>query len=149
VSDPRISTLENHEAVFKFETIIPIQTINRFTEGAATSDIVTFEDEEVRLSLRVTPRDIEPKVEDIIGFNGPPENKKPITSSRSIRTRITIADGETVALGGLLKENDIETVKTVPLFGSIPLLGRLLFTHTSKTTTTTDLTILITPHILD
>jgi len=158
VSDPKVTTLENHTAEFKFETIIPIQTINRFTEGSATSDIVTFEDEEVGLSLTVTPRineegritlDIHPTVEDIIGFNGPPDNQKPITSSRSIHTTVTVNDGETVALGGLIKESDIEDVNKVPLLGSIPLLGKLLFTSKSTEKQSTDLIILITPHILD
>lgn len=158
VSDPRVTTLENHEAVFTFQTIIPIQTINRFTEGSATSDIVTFEDEKVGLSLSVTPRinekgritmDIFQVVEDIIGFSGPPNNQKPITSSRSVNTRVTVGDGETVALGGLLKEDDIEQVNRVPLLGRIPILGSLLFTSKSTTKTTTDLIIMITPHILD
>jgi type IV pilus assembly protein PilQ len=157
VSDPRITTLENHEATFKFETIIPIQTINRFTEGAATSDIVTFEDEEVGISLRVLPRinegstitmDVEPRVEDIIGYTGPTDNQKPITASRSISARITVNDGETVALGGLLKENEIENVQRVPLLGHIPLLGSWLFSSKSAEKSSTDLLILITPHIL-
>jgi type IV pilus secretin PilQ/predicted competence protein len=157
VSDPRITTLENHEAEFKFETIIPIQTVNRFTEGAATSDIVTFEDKEVGISLKVTPRinengqvtmDVAPKVEDIIGYAGSTENQKPITASRSIQTRITVADGETVALGGLIKENNIETIQRVPLLGHIPIIGRLLFSSKKMEKTSTDLTILITPHIL-
>jgi len=144
LSDPHITTLENHEAEIKVETIVPIATINRFTEG-------------VGISLKVTPRitgdrkitmDVFPKVEDIIGFSGPPENQKPITTSRSIRTRITVADGETVALGGLLKENEIVQEQKLPLLGSIPLLGKLLFTNKSKEKTTTDLIILITPHIV-
>jgi len=158
LSDPRITTIENHQAQFEFQTVIPIQTINRFTEGSATSDIVTFEDEKVGISLIVTPRinegntitlDVEPTVEDIIGFTGPPDNQKPITASRSIKTRITVKDGETVALGGLLKEDEIITIKKLPILGSIPLLGSLLFSHKSVEKTTTDLVIMITPHILD
>jgi type IV pilus secretin PilQ/predicted competence protein len=157
ISDPRITTLENHEAEFKFETIIPIQTINRFTEGSATSDIVTFEDKAVGISLKVTPRinengqitmDVAPKVEDIIGYTGPTNNQKPITASRSIQTRITVADGESVALGGLIKENNIETIQRVPVLGHIPLIGRLLFSNKKVEKTSTDLLILITPHIL-
>jgi len=157
ISDPRITTLENHEAEFKFSTIIPIQTINRFTEGAATSDIVTFEDEEVGISLKVLPRineeglvtlQVMPKVEDIIGYTGPKDNQKPITASRSITTRITVKDGETVALGGLLKEIESETIQRVPILGRIPLLGKLLFTSKSTEKSTSDLVILITPHIL-
>jgi len=157
ISDPHITTLENHEAEIKIQTIVPIATINRFTEGAATQDIVTFQDQEVGISLKVTPRitgdgkitmDVFPKVEDIIGYTGPPENQKPITTSRSIRTRITVADGETAALGGLLKEDEIVQEQRVPLLGSIPLIGKLLFTNKSKEKTTTDLIILITPHIM-
>jgi type IV pilus assembly protein PilQ len=158
VSDPRISTLENHEAEIRIETVIPIQTINRFTEGAATSDIVTFQDEEVGIVLKVTPRinepgtitlDVHPQVEEIIGFSGPPDNQKPITSERSVQTTITVKDGETAAIGGLLKEDELTTVNRVPVLGHIPLIGSLLFSNKSVEHTTTDLIILITPHILD
>lgn len=157
ISDPRVTTLENHEAEISIVTIIPIQTINRFTEGASTSDIVTFQDEEVGISLRVTPRlngngritlDVFPKVEDIIGYVGTSDNRKPITSSRSVRTRISVDDGETLVLGGLLKEDEIENQTRVPLLGHIPLLGKLLFTNTSIDKSTSDLIIMITPHIL-
>jgi len=157
VSDPHLTTLENHEAEISIETIIPIATINRFTEAAATQDIVTFQDEEVGISLKVTPRinengkitlDVYPQVQEIIGFSGPQDNQKPITSSRSIRTRITVEDGETAALGGLLKESDIENITRVPFLGHIPIIGSLLFTNRSTEKSTTDLIILITPKIL-
>jgi type IV pilus secretin PilQ/predicted competence protein len=157
ISDPHITTLENHEAEIKVETIIPIPTVNRFTEGAAVEDILTFQDEEVGISLKVTPRvvgdgritlDVLPVVEDIVGMAGPLDNQKPITSHRSIQTTITVTDGETAALGGLLKEDVIKQQQKVPLLGSIPLLGRLLFTNSSDEKTTTDLIILITPHIM-
>jgi type IV pilus secretin PilQ/predicted competence protein len=157
VSDPRVSTVENHEAEIKIQTVVPIQTINRFTEGSSVSDIVTFQDEEIGIQLRVTPRineggtitlDVYPRVEDIIGFSGPSDNQKPITSERSIRTTITVEEGETAALGGLLKEDEIETKTRVPLLGHIPIIGDLLFTHHSKEKSTSDLIILITPTII-
>jgi type IV pilus secretin PilQ/predicted competence protein len=158
VSDPRITTLENHEAVFKFQTIIPIQTINRFTEGSSTSDIVTFQDEEIGISLRVVPRineggtltlEVEPTVEDILAYAGTGDNKKPIKASRTIHTTITVNDGESVALGGLLKETEIENIQRVPILGHIPLIGSWLFSSKSKEKSSTDLLILITPHILE
>jgi type IV pilus secretin PilQ/predicted competence protein len=157
ISDPKIATAENHEAEIKVATVIPIQTINRFTEAAATQDIVTFQDFEVGISLRVIPRingdgnitlDVEPVVEDIIGYSGPPGNQKPITAERSIRTRITVKDGETAALGGLLKEDDITRTQRVPILGHIPLLGKALFSNTRKEKSTSDLLILITPHVV-
>ncbi|MEE8405463.1 MAG: type II secretion system protein GspD, partial [candidate division Zixibacteria bacterium] len=70
-------------------------------------------------------------------------------SSRSIRTRVTVKSGETLALGGLLSETEIETERKVPFLGSIPLLGKWLFTHKSKDITKTDLIILITPTIVN
>ncbi|MDZ4722385.1 MAG: hypothetical protein SGI97_00515 [candidate division Zixibacteria bacterium] len=157
ISNPRITATENHESEIKVSTIIPIQTLNRFSEGAVIQDIVSFQDQEVGISLKVTPRineegkitlDVFPQIEDIIGFTGPANNQRPITASRSIRTRITVNDGESVALGGLLKEDDIKRVSRVPLLGHIPILGRLLFTNTSTEKSTTDLIILITPRIV-
>jgi type IV pilus secretin PilQ/predicted competence protein len=156
VSDPRISTVENNQAIIKITTVIPIQTINRFTEAAATQDIVSFQDEEIGITLKVTPRinengkitmDVEPIVEDIIGYSGTAGNQKPIKASRSVKTRITVNDGETVALGGLVKEDNIVKIQKLPVLGSIPLLGRLLFSNSSKAKSTTDLIIMITPHI--
>jgi len=158
ISDPKITTIENHEAEIKINTVIPIQTINRFSEGAVIQDIVTFQDEEVGISLKVRPRingdgkitlQVSPKVEDIIGYSGSSDNQKPITAERSITTQITVENGETVALGGLFKEDEITVEQKVPLLGHIPLLGKLLFTNKSVEKSTTDLIILITPTILD
>ena len=158
ISDPYLTVTENYEAEIKSQTIIPIQTINRFTEGAATSDIVTFEDEEVGISLVVTPRineegritlDVFPTVENIVGFTGPTNNQKPITSSRSIRTRVTVNNGETLALGGLLSEEETIRKQKVPILGSIPILGSLLFTHKHSEKRKADLIILITPTIVN
>jgi type II secretory pathway component GspD/PulD (secretin) len=157
LSDPRITVTENHEAEIKIATVIPIQTLNRFTEGAAIQDIVSFEDEEVGISLRVTARinaegtitlDVAPQVDDIIGYTGPANNQRPIKTTRSIRTRITVNDGESVALGGLLKDDVRKTEQRLPLLGKIPFLGKALFTRTSTEKTTTDLVIFITPKIV-
>ncbi len=158
ISDPYLTVTENYEAEIKSQTIIPIQTINRFTEGAATSDIVTFEDVEVGISLTVTPRineegkvtlEVFPRVENIIGFTGPTNNQKPIKSSRSIRTRVAVNNGETLALGGLLSEEETVQKQKVPLLGSIPIIGSLLFTHHNNSKKKADLIILITPTIVN
>lgn len=157
LSDPRVTTAENYEAVISTQTVIPIQTINRFSEGAVIQDIVTFQDEEVGIKVTVTPRinevnritlEVNAVIEDIIGYTGPPDNQRPITTMRSVKTRVTVDNGETLALGGLIKEDEIVTRQRVPILGRIPLLGSLLFTHKSVEKRITDLTILITPHVL-
>jgi len=57
------------------------------------------------------------------------------------------SDGQTVLLGGLIKENLSDTVVKVPILGDIPVLG-----HFFKTTSTggdrTELVVMITPHII-
>lgn len=157
LSDPRITATENHTAEIKIATVIPIQTLNRFTEGAATQDIVTFEDEEVGISLRVTPRinsegtitlDVNPQVEDIIGYTGPVDNQRPIKTTRTITTRVTVKDGETVVLGGLLKDDTQKNEQRLPVLGKIPVLGKALFSSTTTKKSSTDLVLFITPKII-
>ena len=157
LSNPRLTTIEDETATIQVETVIPIQTINRFSEGAVIQDIVTYQDERVGISLEVTPRvnddstvtlRVNPVVSEIVGYTGPINNQKPITSERSITTNVTVKTGETLALGGLLKESSIETNERIFFLGSIPFVGSL-FTHKSTEAKTTDLMILITPRILD
>lgn len=155
ISDPRITTLNNHEAEIKVTTIVPIQTINRFSEGGSVQDIVTFQDEEIGITLKVTPHitddgvilEVLPTVAEIIGYSGTADQQKPITSERSVYTRIKVNDGETAVIGGLLKETKIETDNRVFLLGSIPILGNL-FRHKSTQASTTDLMIMISPKIV-
>lgn len=157
LSNPRLTTIEDETATIQIQTVIPIQTINRFSEGAVIQDIVTFQDQEIGISLKVTPHinddyaitmEVNPIVEEIIGYSGSAPNQKPITSERSISTTVTVKNNETIALGGLLRENRIVNEEKVFLLGSIPLLGGL-FTHRSTELQTTDLLILITPRIMD
>lgn len=156
LSNPRITTLNNYEARIEVTTVVPIQTINRFSEGGSVLDIVTFQDEEFGITLKVTPHicendmiilDVEPTVAEIIGYSGPIGNQKPITSERSVSARIIVKNKETAALGGLMKETKIETVQKVFLLGSIPIIGNL-FTHKTTQIKKSELLILITPTIL-
>ncbi len=156
ISHPKLATLENHKAEFKVATIVPVQTINRFTQGSSTSDIVTFQDIEVGITLLVTPRinadgiitmDVFPRVEEIVGFTGTGDQQKPITTERSVRTMVTCKEGETIVIGGLLRENEIVNESKLFILGDIPILGSL-FRHKSTIKENTDLIILITPRIM-
>jgi len=156
LSSPKVTTLDNQAAKITVVTTIPLQTLNRFTEGAVVQDIVSFQDKEFGIILDVTPRinddstitmRVVPTVEDIISFTGPANNQRPITSKRSVETQVRMKDGETMVIGGLIKENEVKTVRKVWLLGDIPLLGHL-FRSNSKQKNQTDLLIMITPHIV-
>jgi type IV pilus assembly protein PilQ len=157
ISNPRITTQDNKEAKITVGTVYPVRTVSRFSESGVTQDLLTYEDKEINIALSVTPRVVEkglislevnPVVEDIIGWTGE-FGDQPITSKRDLKTRVTVRDGETVAMGGLIKESDIETVRRVWFLGRIPILGRLFFTHTDSRKETTDMLIFITPRILE
>lgn len=155
LSNPRVTTISNRRAHIDITTTIPIQTLTRFTEGAATQDIVTFEDLDVGIVLDVTPRvtsdstvilDISSVVEEITSWVGPNADR-PVTSKREVKTSVTIRSGESLAIGGLMKEAEHKTVKKLPLLGSIPVLG-YLFTHQKTEIEKRDLLIIITPNIV-
>jgi general secretion pathway protein D len=90
---------------------------------------------------------VEPIVEEITGFTGPPDNQRPITAKRRVKTRVRVANGETLVIGGLVKETKFTTRSRVFFLGSIPILGAL-FTHKTEETQKTDLLMFITPRIL-
>jgi len=156
LSDPRVTVLENEKATMQVTTTIPVQTLNRFTEGAVIQDIVDFQDLDVGIALTVVPRlnadgqitlDVEPVVEEITGYTGPPDNERPITAKRRVKTRVRVLNGETLVIGGLVKETKFATRNRVFLLGSIPILGAI-FTHKSEESQKTDLLMFITPRLL-
>ena len=156
VSNPRITTVSNRQAEIEVTTTIPVQTMNRFSEAGVVQDIVSFQDLDVSISLLVTPRvsedstitlDVTSVVEEIIGYTGPIDNQRPITSKRSVISSITVKAGESLGLGGLMKEVEHKTIKKLPILGDMPVLGRV-FQHHTTSVEKTDLLILITPHIL-
>ncbi|MEE4350985.1 MAG: type II secretion system secretin GspD [Pacificimonas sp.] len=70
-----------------------------------------------------------------------------VLNTREIETTITVDDGDIVALGGLLDENERATIEKIPLLGDIPLLGEL-FTSRSREQVQTNLMVFIRPRII-
>ncbi|MEO7423573.1 MAG: hypothetical protein ABI036_00195, partial [Fibrobacteria bacterium] len=77
-----------------------------------------------------------------------PGNAPPPITNRSITTNVMLRDGETIALGGLISSKEDNRREFVPILGSIPLLG-YLFSWRKALTTTNELVIYVTPHILN
>jgi type II secretory pathway component GspD/PulD (secretin) len=73
-------------------------------------------------------------------------NEAPVTDKRSVNSIVTVKNGETVVIGGLVKNQLTEVTKRVWLLGSLPFIGRF-FQHDSKIESQTDLMIFITPTI--
>ena len=72
---------------------------------------------------------------------------KPRSTKRTVKTQVTVNDGDTVIIGGLIAENVLESKKFVPVLSSVPFLGRM-FQSTSITKEQRELLIFITPNIV-
>ena len=158
ISTPQILTLDNEEAVIEVGQNIPFVT--RLDEGTSEGDrsIQNIEYKDVGVTLKITPfinkkRFVRLKVEESVksvvetsALGG--TVLAPTTTFRTAKTTITVQDGETAVIGGLI-ENRMDRGKTqTPCLGSLPGLG-WLFKSTSDRDEKTNLLVFLTPHIIE
>jgi type IV pilus secretin PilQ/predicted competence protein len=152
---PRILTLNNETAEIKIETDEAIQATTSADEDSNTVT-TTVERTPTGVSLRVTPQAnlltkeitlaVEPKVIEARASNISAEVRDPET--RGSQSILRIKDGDTVVIGGLLR-NDVTDIRTsVPIMSKIPLMGAA-FRHKDKSVAQRELVIFITPHIVN
>ncbi len=152
LSSPRIVTLDNTEAKILIGSSEPYDVFHYDSDGNVTGKEVKFV--EVGIKLTVTP-----KISDdgFITMNIRPEVSTPrvgtATDSLAIDTTeattvMTVKDGNTVVMGGLIKDEKQKIVAKIPVLGDIPLL-KYLFRNTYNTTTKKEIIIFITPTIID
>jgi type IV pilus assembly protein PilQ len=156
LSSPQITTLDNQEASIHVGKKIPVPTYS-YNDDRGTWEITGYEDEDVGITLKVTPHVSEgniimavaPEISEIIGWVvGPSGNEeKPQLSARSANTQVRVKDGETIVIGGLIKDKKGKMVSKVPFLGDIPIIG-LFFRRNRPTKEKIDLLIFLTPHIL-
>ena len=72
---------------------------------------------------------------------------KPRSTRRTVRTQVTVSDGDTVIIGGLIAENVIENKKYIPVLSGLPFIGRM-FQSTSVDKEQRELLIFITPNVV-
>jgi len=155
VSNPRILAMDNEESLISVGTNFPVPQITRGVGGQG--DVVTFDYRDVNIELRVTPHvgedgmvtlNVKPMVEEVIGQVTAAGNSAPITSKRTVETIVNLRNNETMVIGGLIRENNKETIRKVWLLGDIPLIGNL-FRNKTIMKSQTDLLIFITPRIVE
>lgn len=73
--------------------------------------------------------------------------QSPTIDRRNVSTQVTVKDGDTVAIGGIIQETSIFNSSRVPILGRIPVLGRA-FGSTEETTSKTELIVLLEPRVI-
>lgn len=136
VSNPTIVTLNNTEAQINVGSEYPIPNYT-YNAERGTFEVSGFEYRPVGIILKVTPQvnaqgfiklSIEPEVSSQTGFTsfgGAGGAQIPIIATRKAVTQVSLRDGYTMGIGGLVESNDVNGNTKVPLLGSIPGLGRL------------------------
>jgi len=147
LSKPRIITQNNQKATVKQGTKIPVQTIINNTVSVQFVDAV--------LQLEVTPQitaegtifmDVT-VTNDQIDQSIPRVEGIPAIDTQSAQTRVTVNDGATVVVGGVIVSQQRTDVQQVPVLGSMPVIGNL-FRHSTVNSQAQELLFFLTPRLL-
>lgn len=169
LSSPHITTLDNHQATTSIQTTVYIegsvntqnsnqqyqQGNNPTSNSFMNLNARTVTEKSIGIELSVTPRIndgsritllVDASVEALLSA-AEIKTDKPRSTQRTVQTQVTVNDGDTVVIGGLITENAIENKKFVPILSGIPFLGKM-FQSTSIEKEQRELFIFITPNII-
>ena len=148
LSTPKLLALENQEA----SVVIGDRIGYRLTTTINQVTTESIEFLESGVILKVTPSvdsqdqvmmDIHPEVSTGSVLNGIPSQ-----TTTEVTTQLLAQDGQTIFIGGLIKRNTTESRDSVPVIGSIPILGGL-FSSSETSSVNTETIVMITPYIVD
>jgi len=158
ISSPKVLVMDNMKAKINVSKVIPYAESVKYDVNG--NPIVNYNYREVGLILEVSPHisgnniimEIHQEVNDIIGYKSAQVGNLsyivPETSKREIDTMITIENGRTVVLGGLVSTKTIKSIEGVPILSKLPIIGNL-FKYESDTNEKTNLFVFITPYIIN
>jgi len=156
ISTPQIITMDNKEAEIKVGENVPYVTREQTDTSNISNVVRTYDYRDVGVTLKITPQisqrgnirmDLFQEITTLVPGQGVKEYA-PTTLKRSASTTVTIKNGTTMVIGGLIGQELTYTNYKVPLLGDIPVLGHL-FKSTSKEKERTNLYIFLTPEIID
>ena len=159
VSNPRVITGSSitAEMVVATEFPIPQFDISNADDGSTAIRISGFEFEEIGVLLSVTPTvnadrsitlEIEPELSSQISESFiVPGFGIPVISTSRINTTVTISNGETIAMGGLIQTEETDTIRKVPVLSNLPGIGKI-FQHSTKSFERRNLMIFVTARLI-
>ncbi|MEO6785634.1 MAG: hypothetical protein ABI318_05825 [Chthoniobacteraceae bacterium] len=159
LANPRIVAANNEKATIKITRNQPVPQLN-FNEQTAQAVFGGFQDKEFGNTLTVTPQinkdhfvslKVQPEISNKVGdatftFSGATV-ASPIIDKRTFDSNVLIHSGDTLAIGGLLQDELTKNRTKVPVFGDIPLFGKL-FQEKLNTRTKRNLLVFVTPNII-
>jgi general secretion pathway protein D len=156
VSSPQLMVLDNRSATLQVGDQVPVATQSAVSVSDSDAPIVNqIEFRDTGVILTVTPRvnaggtvnmDIEQEVSDVVETTSSGIDS-PTIRQRRISSTVAIQSGQTIALGGLIRDGVTNNQSGLPVLSDIPVLGNL-FKNTTNTKNRTELLVLITPVVI-
>jgi type II secretory pathway component GspD/PulD (secretin) len=149
LANPRIEVLDNDDANIFIGDTIRTQVAQSSISGTTIQvlefpiGIILLVRPRVNADGRITMR-VHPVVSTITGVSA---GNIPQTSSREAETTVMVQDGETIVLGGLIRDEMVKSVQEVPLLSKLPLVGEL-FRFRNTNHRHSEIMVFITPHIV-
>lgn len=130
LATPQLMVLDNQKAQIKIGDRISVQTQQQTVAGTTTGLINSFQYIETGILLTVTPRinsggQVTVEVSQEVSVPQPTSvpGANPDISQRTANTTVVVASGESIVLGGLIREDNTRSTSGVPLLSKIPVLG--------------------------
>ncbi len=155
LSTPNIVAMDNEEAEIVVGQNVPFVTGQNSTQGGISNPFQTIERKDIGLTLKVTPQISEGNsvrleiFQEVSSISTDPTAGATdlITNKRSVKTVALARDNQMLVLGGLMREDTTATVRQVPCFGAVPLIGEL-FKSTQNSTRKVNLMVFLRPRII-
>ena len=153
LQEPQVTTMSNSAANIVVGTTIPV-LVPQGQGSVFGSNPYTYEEQSINVSLSVLPRvnsqdvismKIDAVVQAVVGYVG--AEQRPMVSTRSTNTNVRVANGETLLIGGLIFDNDLESMSKMPFLGDLPFLKKL-FRYRNTEREQRELLIFITPTVI-
>ena len=160
VSNPSILCINNKESsIYVGKTISVVSgSVASATGGVGTGITNSYKREDVGLTLKIKPRvssndkvtlEVEAILESVLDDGSKNATGQPVTSKQTVNTQAILRHGESIIIGGLVK-NYIRHNKTkIPLLGDIPWIGEWLFSSKEDTVENDNLVVILTPYVID
>jgi len=153
ISTPSIMVLDNHSASIHVGDQQPVQGQSTITNGGNVQTSIQYKDTGVQLDVKPSVNDgglVTMEIMQSVTDVGPvdPATKQRSFLERNVSSTIAVRSGESVVLGGLIRDNATSAESGVPFLKDIPGLGAL-FSSTSESVVRTELLVFITPRVLE
>jgi general secretion pathway protein D len=152
LSTPRIFTENNEQAAITVGQSVPL--LNASNSFGSTSSQIVYKD--VGVTLDITPHitgdgyvniEVGQDADEISGYTTLAGNQVPNIAKRTIETTVTAKDGQTVVLGGLIRNSVQNNQTKIPILGDLPIVGGL-FRSKGRSRSKTELMIFLRPQIV-